>query len=141
MPSQPWVGLALAFISALVTNTAYSLEHDAAASMPPLSPRLPLQSARSLVRDRRWMLAFAAESAGWLIYVAALRLAPLALVQAVVASGVAVLAFATARGHPMATGLLFADGDISAKLVGYGGWWLVAVVSLVSRGGAGRSVR
>ena len=34
------------------------------------------------------------------MYVAALRLAPLALVQAVTASGVAVLAFATARGHP-----------------------------------------
>ena len=34
------------------------------------------------------------------MYVTALRLAPLALVQAVVASGVAVLAFATAHGHP-----------------------------------------
>src|SRR5258708_26603446 len=34
------------------------------------------------------------------MYVAALRLAPFALVQAVQASGVAVLAFATARGHP-----------------------------------------
>jgi hypothetical protein len=34
------------------------------------------------------------------MYVAALRLAPLSLVQAVAASGVAVLAFATARGHP-----------------------------------------
>src|SRR6516165_1598035 len=65
-----WTGLTVAFVSALVTNTAYSLEHDAAAS------------------------------AGWLMYVAALALAPLALVQAVVASGVAVLAFATTRGHP-----------------------------------------
>ena len=59
------VGLPLAFVSALVTNTAYSLEHDAAA---------------------------------------ALWLAPLALVQAVTASGVAVLAFATARGHPSGGG-------------------------------------
>lgn len=208
MPPQPWVGLVLAFISALVTNTAYSLEHDAAASMPPLSPRRPLRSARSLIRNRRWMLAFAAESAGWLIYVAALRLAPLALVQAVVASGVAVLAFGTARGHPsrlvqreryavvlalaglillalsltgaetsdhhpavpaialwlagcaalasllivrpgrfaraaslgMATGLLFADGDISAKLVGYGGWWLIAILSLIAAYAVGTSV-
>jgi hypothetical protein len=208
MPAQLGIGLALAFISALVTNTAYSLEHDAAATMPPLSPRRPLRSAKSLIRDRRWVLAFAAESSGWLIYVAALRLAPLALVQAVVASGVAVLALATARGHPsrlarreqfavvlalaglgtlavsltgvepsdhhpavpaialwlagcaaiafllivrpgrfaraatlgMATGLLFADGDISAKLVGYGGWWLIAVVSLICAYGVGTSV-
>ena len=31
-----WIGLTLAFASALVTNTAYSLEHDAAAALPPL---------------------------------------------------------------------------------------------------------
>src|SRR6266571_4333015 len=95
-----WAGLALAFVSAIVTNMAYSLEHDAATELPPLSPRRPLRSAALLLRDRRWLAAFAAETAGWLMYVAALRLAPLALVQAVVASGVAVLAFATARGHP-----------------------------------------
>ena len=53
-----------------------------------------------MLRDRRWLIAFGAESAGWLMYVAALRLAPLALVQAVAASGVVVLAFRTARGHP-----------------------------------------
>ena len=97
---QAWIGLTLAFVSALVTNTAYSLEHDAAVALPPLSPRRPFRSAKFLLRDRRWLIAFAAESAGWLMYVAALRLAPLALVQAVTASGVAVLAFATARGHP-----------------------------------------
>ena len=80
-----WIGLTVAFASALVTNTAYSLEHDAAAALPPLSPRRPFRSARLLLRDRRWLIAFAAETAGWLMYVAALRLAPLALVQAVAA--------------------------------------------------------
>jgi drug/metabolite transporter (DMT)-like permease len=203
-----WIGLTLAFASALVTNTAYSLEHDAAARLPPLSPRRPFRSVQVLLRDRRWLLAFGAESAGWLMYVAALRLAPLSLVQAVVASGVAVLAFATARGHPsrlarreqlavvlaivglallalslvdtsesdqhppvigiviwlaacgggaalliaiptrfgraaslgLAAGLLFADGDVSAKLVGYGGWWLIALVSLIVAYAVGTSV-
>jgi drug/metabolite transporter (DMT)-like permease len=203
-----WIGLTVAFASALVTNTAYSLEHDAAAALPPLSPRQPFRSVQLLLRDRHWLLAFAAESAGWLMYVAALRLAPLALVQAVAASGVAVLAFATARGHPsrlarreqaavvlavaglallalslvgtaesdqrpavagiiiwlaacgggavlliaiptrfgraaslgLAAGLLFADGDISAKLVGYGGRWLVALVTLIVAYAVGTSV-
>ena len=203
-----WIGLTVAFASALVTNTAYSLEHDAAAALPPLSPRQPLRSAKLLLTDRRWLLAFGAETAGWLMYVAALRLAPLSLVQAVAASGVAVLAFATARGHPsrlarreqaavvlaiagltllalslvgtaesdqrpaafgvvvwlaafgggavlliavptrfgraaslgLAAGLLFADGDISAKLVGYGGVWLAAVGTLIVAYAAGTSV-
>ena len=55
---------------------------------------------RDTARDRRWLAAFAAETAGWLTCVAALRLAPLALVQAVTASGVAVLAFAAAGTCP-----------------------------------------
>jgi len=203
-----WIGLVLAFASALVTNTAYSLEHDAAAALPPLSPRYPVRSVKLLLGDRRWLAAFAAESAGWLMFVAALRLAPLALVQSVAASGVAVLAFATARGHPsrlakreqlavvlavaglvllalsltgttpsdepppvigtiiwlaacggaavllivqptriaraaalgLAAGLLFADGDISAKLIGYGGLWLVALATLIVAYGIGTSL-
>jgi len=208
MPPQAWIGLALAFVSALLTNTAYSLEHDAAAALPPLSPRRPFRSAELLLSDRRWVTAFAAESAGWLMYVAALRLAPLAIVQAVTASGVAVLAFVTARGHPsrlarreqfavvlalagltllalslagttasdhhpgvpgiviwlaacgggaalliavpghfaraaslgLAAGLLLADGDISAKLTGYGGPWLVALGTLIVAYATGTSV-
>jgi len=47
-----WIGLTVAFASALVTNTAYSLEHDAAAALPPLSPRRPLRSAKLLLGDR-----------------------------------------------------------------------------------------
>jgi drug/metabolite transporter (DMT)-like permease len=207
MPLE-WIGLGLAFVAAIVTNMAYSLEHDAAAALPRLSPRRPLRVVDFLIHDRRWMKAFAAETAGWLMYVAALRLAPLALVQAVTASGVAVLAFATARGHPsrlarreqvavvlalagllllglsligrqatdqhppvvgivvwlaacgglavllivqptrfgraatlgLAAGLLFADGDVSAKLIGYGGWWLLALIPLIIAYGTGTSV-
>lgn len=203
-----WIGLVLAFASALVTNTAYSFEHDAAAALPPLSPRRPFRSIEFLVDDRRWLKAFGTETAGWLLYVAALRLAPLALVQSVTASGVAVLAFVTVRGHPsrlarreqiavilalaglvllglsiigvsptqkhppvigimiwlagcgagaalliaiptrfgraatlgLATGLLFSVGDISAKLIGYGGAWLLALVSLIIGYGIGTSV-
>jgi len=134
-----WIGLPLAFASALVTNAAYSLEHDAAAALPPLSPHRPFRSVQTLLGDRRWLMAFGAETAGWLMYVAALGLAPLALVQAVVASGVAVLAFMTARGHPSRLAL-FADGDISAKLVGYGGLWLIALASLIAAYAVGTSV-
>jgi hypothetical protein len=193
------LGLALAFVSAITVNWAYACEHDAAAAMPHFSARRPLEFVSLLLGNRRWLLAFATESAGWLVYVAALRLAPISLVQAVCASGIAVLAFATARGHPtklaahqrlavlvafaglvllalslvgtrqsdhapswqavmlwlscsavaaftlaafgsvlargpalgLAAGLLFAGGDISAKLVTYSGLWLVAVLPLV----------
>ena len=148
------------------------------------------------------------ETAGWLVYVAALRLAPLSLVQAVSASGIAVLALLSVHGHPsrlarreqlavaialvglvllalslvgtspgshtpraagvlvwlgasagiaavlcfarirgsraaalgLAAGLLFADGDISAKVVSSGGIWLLALLSLIACYAAGTLV-
>jgi len=205
---QTSIGLALAFVSAIAVNWAYSREHDAAAAMPAFSPRRPLRFVSLLAADRRWLVGFATETAGWLVYVAALRLAPIALVQAVCASGIAVLAFATAHGRPrmlarherlavvvafaglvllalslvdtqqadrppdgaavtiwlacsvaaalalarsgvglargpalgLAAGLLFAGGDISAKLVVYGGLWLVAGISLIVCYALGTSV-
>ena len=40
----------------------------------------------------------------------------------------------------MAAGLLFADGDISAKLAGYGGLWLIAIGTLIVAYAVGTSV-
>src|SRR3954462_8748497 len=95
-----WLGLTLALVSALAVNWAYTLEHAAAASLPRLSPRRPLHSVGLLLGNRPWLPGVATESAGWLVYVAALRLAPLSLVQAVSASGIAVLALLSVHGHP-----------------------------------------
>jgi len=90
-------GLVLAFASAVVINLAYLREHAAASNMPALSVRHPLHSAGLLLGDRKWLLAFAMESCGFLLYVAALALAPLSLVQSIAAGGIGVLAFASAR--------------------------------------------
>ena len=48
--------------------------------------------------------------------------------------------FARAASLGLAAGLLFADGDISAKLVGYGGLWLVALLTLIVAYAVGTSV-
>jgi hypothetical protein len=90
-------GLVLAFVSAVVINLAYLQEHEAAAALPALSVRRPVHSVRLLIGDRSWLLGFALESLGFLIYVAALALAPLSLVQSISAGGIGVLAFASAR--------------------------------------------
>src|ERR1700756_1590931 len=91
------IGLILAVISTTLTNVAYSREHDAAAALPALSLRRPMQSLRLLVSDRSWMLGFAMESGGFASYAAALALAPLAVVQSIGAGGIGVLAYVTAR--------------------------------------------
>jgi hypothetical protein len=91
------LGLILAAISTTLTNLAYSREHDAAAALPALSLRRPLQSLRLLLTDRSWMLGFAMESGGFAAYAAALTLAPLAVVQSIGAGGIGVLAYASAK--------------------------------------------
>src|SRR5919201_1312809 len=91
------VALLLALASTTLTNLAYLREHDAAAALPVLCMRRPLQSARILLADRSWMLGFAMETTGFLLYAAALALASLALVQSITAGGIGILAYASAR--------------------------------------------
>lgn len=94
------VGLALALVSTTLVNLAYVREHDAVRKLPPLSLSRPARSLHLLLANRGWLAAFAMESGGFILYVTALRLAPLALVQSVTAGGIGVLAVATARlGH------------------------------------------
>ena len=90
----------LALASTVLTQVAYLRQHDAAAALPVLSMRRPVHSLRLLLHDRSWMLGFGLESAGFILYAAALSLGPLALVQSVLAGGIGVLAFLTERmGH------------------------------------------
>lgn len=94
---QTVVALGLTLVSACLINWGYLREHDAAAELPVLSPRVPLRSLRLLLGSRRWLVGFGAETAGFALYVAAVALAPLALVQAVAAGGIGVLALFVAR--------------------------------------------
>jgi hypothetical protein len=91
------LGLALAAVSAVAINGGYRLQHAAASALPPLALRRPLRSFASLAGNRRWLLGFLAGIAGWALYVAALKLAPLSLVQAASAAGIGVLALGGAR--------------------------------------------
>jgi len=91
------VAILLTFVSALAINWAWIREHDAASSLPPLSVRRPRESLALLLRNRGWITGFAAESGGFLCYVGAVTLAPLALVQSLSAGGLGILAFLTSR--------------------------------------------
>jgi hypothetical protein len=91
------IALVIAFLSTTLTNLGYIREHEAAAAMPELSVRRPLRSLKLLVENREWMIGFGMESSGFLLYAAALALAPLALVQSVAAGGIGLLAFFSRR--------------------------------------------
>src|SRR5690349_496630 len=95
--AQTGLAFVLALVSTAMINVAYLRQHDAAAALPALSLRRPLHSAHVLLTDHSWLMGFALESGGFLLYVAALALAPLALVQSIAAGGIGILAFASAR--------------------------------------------
>jgi len=91
------VGLLLAAASTVAINGGYALQHTAASALPPLTLRRPVRSLRSLAGHSRWLTGFLAGIGGWVLYVAALRIAPLSLVQAASAGGIAVLAVGGGR--------------------------------------------
>jgi hypothetical protein len=93
--------LALALVATLVSscalNVGYLIEHEAVGEMPPLSIRSPLASLRHLLGSRRWLIGFSIEACGWGLFVLALSLAPLSLVQATAAGGIGILALLVSR--------------------------------------------
>lgn len=125
------IALPLAAASTTMTNLAYLREHDAAAALPVLSMRRPVQSLRLLLTDRSWLRGFVLEGGGFALYAAALRLASLAVVQSIGAGGIGVLAYVTERSsgrlsHRRLTGValsvvgLLALGVSLAKASGEG---------------------
>jgi hypothetical protein len=126
---------AIAFVLALGSTTlaslAYLREHDAAAALPALTLRHPLQSLRLLLTDRAWLLGFAMEGGGFALYAAALALAPLALVQSIAAGGIGLLAFLSMRLTGAALGSRHLVGVILAVL------GLVALAISLANGSGG----
>jgi hypothetical protein len=126
------IALGLALVSTALINIAYLREHDAAAQLPVLSMRRPLQSARLLLTDRSWMLGFGMETAGFLLYAAALALASLALVQSVAAGGIGVLAYVSAR----IAGRRLSRRELNGVIISIVGL-VVLAISLVGGSGEG----
>ena len=89
-------GLALALASALALDVGFLIQQRAVAGAPELSLRRPGRWARALLGSRRWIAGFVLGLGGWGLYVAALTLAPLSLVQTVAASAVGLLVPLTA---------------------------------------------
>jgi hypothetical protein len=85
-------GLLLALASTAALNSGFFMQQQAAARLPALSLRAPLRSLWILFRHPRWTIGFLLGISGWALYVAALALAPLSLVQSTSAGGIGLLA-------------------------------------------------
>jgi len=85
-------GLALAVACAGATSVGFLLKHRGAVLAPPVQIRHPLQSAVSLFRSNWFAIGWAVALGAWALHVGALALAPLSIVQAVLAGGLVFLA-------------------------------------------------
>jgi hypothetical protein len=95
------LALALAVASSVAIGGGYALQHAAASKLPPLAVRSPVRSLVLLVRNGQWTSGVLLGIGGWALYVVALRIAPLSLVQAASAGGIGVLAIAAGRLRPL----------------------------------------
>jgi drug/metabolite transporter (DMT)-like permease len=91
------IGIGLALAAALLTNLAWLLKHRGCHLADPVSIRQPLRSARSLAASPLFAAGWGLAAVAWLVHVAALSLAPISIVQAVLAGGAVMLAVMAQR--------------------------------------------
>ena len=85
------LGLALTLASAATTNVGFLFRHRGAVAAPEVDVRHPVRSVVGLFRSKWWTLGYVLAAIAYGLHVAGLALAPLSLVQAVLAGGLVLL--------------------------------------------------
>jgi drug/metabolite transporter (DMT)-like permease len=93
----PIFGILAALACALATNVGFLYKHRGARAAPAVDMRRPLWSARSLFASKLFAVGMAIASFAWIFHVAAMSMAPLSLVQSVLAAGMVLLAVMAER--------------------------------------------
>jgi drug/metabolite transporter (DMT)-like permease len=86
------LGLPLALLCAALTQLGFLCKHRGANRVPLVEWQRPLRSARALLSTRWFAIGMIVAALAWTLHVAALALAPLSVVQAVLSTGVILLA-------------------------------------------------
>ena len=86
------MGIGLALLCAAATQLGFLCKHRGAVRAPQVRIQQPLQSARALFASRWFAIGMAVAAGAFLLHIAALALAPLSTVQAVLSTGVVMLA-------------------------------------------------
>ncbi|MCW2990299.1 MAG: hypothetical protein JWM73_893 [Solirubrobacterales bacterium] len=91
------LGILLALVCAFLTNLAFFYKHRGACAADPVDIKHPLHSAKSLWCSKWFAIGMAVAIGAWVFHVAALAMAPMSIVQAVLAGGVVLLAIMAER--------------------------------------------
>jgi hypothetical protein len=160
------IGLLLAVATAFTSVVGFLYKHRGAVESPPVSMRRPVSTSLTLFRSRAYTLGILIAMGSWGLHVGALSLAPISLVQSVIAGGLVLLTVTADRlfAHRVtrrewigvglaALGLAFlaatlegagdeahSDYDLATLALWVGGLSAMAfAVASVARGSAGRA--
>ena len=144
------LGILFGFGSALASSVGFLMRHRGASAAPDVEARHPLRTAIALFRQKWWALGYLVAFGAWALHVVALKLAPLSLVQASLATSFVFLGVAAERlfglevgrrqwaGIALATVALAVLGATSASAqpegreASYGGWSAAAFVGVLA---------
>lgn len=99
-----YLGILFALVCAFTTNLGFLYKHRGACAAPAVHVSHPLRSARDLFRSRWFAVGMLVATGAWGFHVVALALAPMSVVQAVLAGGVVLLAVMAERFFGFAVG-------------------------------------
>jgi hypothetical protein len=91
------LGILLALVCAMATNVGFLFKHRGACQATAVDYRHPLRSAKALFTTKTFAFGFAIATGAWAFHVAAMSMAPLSVVQSVLAGGVVLLAIMAER--------------------------------------------
>ena len=86
------LGILLALICAVVSNLGFFFKHRGACAACPVDVRHPLRTGKALFSSKWFAIGMAVAASAWVFHVAALAVAPMSVVQAVLAGGVVLIA-------------------------------------------------
>jgi drug/metabolite transporter (DMT)-like permease len=86
------IGILLALACAVATQLGFLYKHRGANAAPEVDIRHPLKTVKSLFASKWFAVGMGVALGAWLLHVAALAFAPLSVVQAVLSTGVVILA-------------------------------------------------
>jgi hypothetical protein len=98
VPLSVQLGLLLALATAVASLLGFLLKHRGAIESPDVEWRRPLRSSLRLFSSRTYTLGMAVAMLSWGLHVAALSLAPISLVQTVIAGGLVLLTVLANQG-------------------------------------------
>jgi drug/metabolite transporter (DMT)-like permease len=138
------IGILLALFCAFATNVGFLLKHRGACAAPDVSIKHPVASAIGLFRSKWFAIGMTVALVAWFFHVVALALAPLSVVQAVIAGGLVFLTVLAERwfGYSVGTRQWAGVGLTALGLVllavtlpthgGHGSYSLAAMIAFES---------